>query len=308
MTQETRVFKLTASQSAALRNSLNEGLPPDADWRSVPHASFSVKALGTVITCYKSGKVVLQGSDLDSFEARFLGDGHTAQAKKQAPPQLELLASTIGSDEAGKGDYFGPLVVTAFYATPDDLPKLREIGVTDSKTLSDDRARRLAGLLEQDFDARTLVVDPVSYNQRYAEAGNLNTLLAELHAEALSELLGQHDDTEVIIVDKFAHESLVAKALKRHRKSRSIETDPKLVQVTKAEQHPVVAAASILARAAFLDGLALCSEGCGSDLHKGAGTPVDSCARRIVEIGGRDLLSTVAKMHFKNTQKISGLS
>ncbi len=104
MSQQTRVFQLAAAEAAALEKLLTEKLPPDAEWRRVPHARFSVKSLGVVATCYLSGKLVLQGRDPDQYSERFLGRAD-ALAAKSATSGMAFDQPTIGSDEAGKGDY-----------------------------------------------------------------------------------------------------------------------------------------------------------------------------------------------------------
>lgn len=310
MTQTTRVLKVAGAAAAtALQERLVSGLPPDAEWRRVPHARFSVKALGVVLTCYTSGKVVLQGADLDTFVARFLDgapDASKSKTTKPADTDLAFDKPTAGSDETGKGDYFGPLVVAACHASPDQLGLLEEIGVTDSKALSDSRARMLAGKVEAAFEHEVRVIEPRQYNELHAATPNINTLLADLHAEVHAALfsrvrgpaaLGSLEDT--VVIDRFARDALVAGTLA----ARGVKPG-RLVQVPRAERHPVVAAASILARAAFLDGLQRASDECGTDLHKGAGAPTDLAAQRVWEIGGDDLLRAVAKYHFKNTQKV----
>ncbi len=305
MTHETRVFKVSSTQAAELEAALRDGLPPDAEWKSVPHARFWCKGSGVVVTCYNSGKVVVQGTNLDVFQARFFEGAEAAPSKSKSTPNdtdLPFDRPTIGSDETGKGDYFGPLVITACYATPDSTKELEELGVADSKTLDDNRARRLGAGIERLVDFETVVLEPEEYNRRYAEVGNLNILLADLHGTAIGALHERHtDDVEVLVVDRFAKAGHVESALQQ----RGIGT--RLVEVPRAERHLVVAAASIVARVAFLDGLAMCSDACGTDLHKGAGSPVDAAARRVVEIGGRALLQKVAKLHFKNTEKIPNL-
>lgn len=302
MSQTTLVLKATPAQAAQLEQHLRDALPPTAEWRSVPHARFSVKALGAVLTCYSSGKVVVQGSDLASFADRFLAELVPAGARAATDdPDLPFDRPTIGSDEAGKGDYFGPLVVAAVRATPGDAAWLAELGACDSKVLSDPAARRLAGRIEARLDHAIVRLDPPAYNRRHRECGNVNVLLGELHAEAIAGLLARHPDVELAIVDRFGDERHVAEPL-RERSARM----PEIVQVPRAERHPAVAAASIVARAAFLDALDACSDACGTDLHKGAGEPTDVAARRVVAIGGRELLATVAKLHFKNTLRAGG--
>lgn len=301
MTQLTRVFKVDQHAAEALEHRLRDGLPVDAEWRTVPYARFAVKALGVVLTCYTSGKLVIQGRDLEVFCSRFVSDlGAEASGKKtRSDAELSFDGESVGSDEAGKGDYFGPLVVAACHAPLSARESLSSIGVTDSKALSDQQSRRLAGLIQRAFDHEIVTVDPPEYNQRHAELGNLNLLLAEMHARAINQLLLRNAGTEVVVVDRFGRDELVAKAL-----NKLGSTPERLVQVPRAERHPVVAAASILARAAFLDGLARCSDASGTDLHKGAGAPADEAARRVQAIGGRNLLGQVAKLHFKNTERL----
>lgn len=299
MIHETRVFEgFTGEQAAALRECLGRALPQDAEWRSVPHATFSVKAEGVVVTCYHSGKVVVQGSDLDAFVARYLPELRAAAAKADAAATLPIAGITLGSDETGKGDYFGPLVVAAVRVAPAQEARLRQAGVTDSKQLSDNRVQVLAGLLERELSHEFSQLMPELYNRAYSRVKNVNFLLADMHARALARLLARCPDAEGIVVDQFTRPATLQAALAREQ-----PVHPPLVQVTKGERHVAVAAASILARARFLDGLRECSEMCGVDLAKGAGAPVDESARKVRAIGGRELLAKVAKMHFKNTAK-----
>jgi ribonuclease HIII len=300
MSQATRVLEVRdPQQAAAIERRLRDGLPPEAEWRPAPHASFSVKALGVVATCYRSGKLVLQGRELDTFVARFLPElAPAGKGERRNDPELPFDATVIASDEAGKGDYFGPLVVAAVVAAPADTESLRELGVADSKTIADERARRIAGALTRALDHEIVSLLPERYNAEHRARGNLNLMLADLHADAIAALRQRHPDVELVVVDRFADERVLAKALA----AREVRVD-RLVQAPRAERHPAVAAASILARVAFLEGLAACSDECGTDLHLGAGPPTDVAARRVYAIGGRDLLAKVAKLHFKNTAR-----
>ena len=141
---------------------------------------------------------------------------------------------------------------------------------------------------------------PEEYNARHTALGNLNELLADLHADALAELAEDRPGA-TLLVDRFADERLL-----RMRLDRRFGSGRRLVQVPRAEAHPAVAAASILARVHFLEGLQRCAEDSGTDLHKGAGPPVDLAARRVFQIGGAALLAKVAKLHFKNSSRIPG--
>jgi ribonuclease HIII len=292
----TRVFAVDAVGAERLAAALRDGLPPDAEWRQVAHARFAVKALGCSLVCYTSGKVVVQGSTVDAFVAQFLADLAAADAPPPSPVAFD--GPTIGSDEAGKGDYFGPLVVAAVYAEPAAAAELSAMGVADSKRLSDLRMFPMAELLERRLEVQVRALPPPEYNARWRADPNVNHVLAELHADAVATLLLRHPEATVV-VDRFGDERLVAERLQRRGASCR-----RLVQVPRAEAHPVVAAASIVARVHFLEGLKRCEEDAGTPLHKGAGEPVDQVAREVLRIGGRSLLARIAKLHFKNSDRI----
>ncbi|MEY4673264.1 MAG: ribonuclease [Planctomycetota bacterium] len=296
----TRVFQVRGEAAARLGTRLREQLPPDAEWRTVDHAAFAVKALGVNLVCYRSGKVVLQGKDIDGFVARFLGELDAVEPATQAaaPLPIPFDVPTIGSDEAGKGDYFGPLVVAAVHATPADEAGLRAMGVADSKTLGDSRMPPMAEHIERTLDAEVRVLMPEEYNARWQELGNVNEVLASMHADAIAALVRRHPEATVL-VDQFSAKDLIGPRLQR-----AGAVPRRFVQAVRAEAHPVVAAASIVARVHFLEGMKRCEETCACDLHKGAGDPVDKAARRVVTVGGAALLARVAKMHFKNSERV----
>jgi ribonuclease HIII len=290
MPQETLVVQLAPAQGARIERELSG---PEFERRVVEHARFSVKGPGFVATLYRSGKLVVQGSEVQLFAQRYL-DGRAAAPTPAGP--IEVGERTlIGSDEAGKGDYFGPLVVVAVRAGPGERAELVKAGVADSKTLSDERVRVLAPALEQRYASAAEVLEPADYNVEHPRYKSLNPLLAELHARCIRKLARPGS---LVLVDKFAHEELVA--------SRLADLDLELHQETRAEREPVVAAASVIARNLFLEGLEKLSEEFAVDLHKGAGEPTDRSAREFVKLHGREALARVAKLHFKNTQKIRG--
>jgi ribonuclease HIII len=298
---ETRVATLASAAAAELERRLRRELPPEAEWRRVEHARFAVKATGVSVVCYRSGKLVVQGKDLDAFAARFLPELGDQDDGGADAPAIAFDAPTIGSDEAGKGDYFGPLVVAAVFAEPSRAAELAAMGVADSKGLSDLRMFPMAERIEGAFDCEVRALAPPDYNARWTADPNVNHVLADLHAEAIAALWQRHRDA-TILVDRFAAENVLAGRLQR----RSVAPQ-RLVQVPRAESHPVVAAASVVARVRFLEGLKQCTEDSGTDLHKGAGPAVDEAAARVFGIGGRVLLARVAKMHFKNSQRVPGL-
>jgi len=259
-----------------------------------------LKGEGVVATFYESGKIVVQGAHPEIFIDHWL-TGATAKSPKaegassaSTESSDDLDEEIIGSDETGKGDYFGPLVVVAVRLEKGQATKMRAAGVRDSKQLSDEQCLKLGAALRGIVAHAVVRLDPVRYNQIYVQ-GKLNDLLGNLHAEAIGRLAkpGMH-----VLVDQFANPALMQKKL--------APLGVKLEQRTRAESNPAVAAASIIAREEFLTALKELSEEAAVDLHKGAGDPVDRAASRFVAIHGRAGLTNVAKLHFKNTQKIRG--
>jgi len=208
-------------------------------------------------------------------------------------------SARIGTDESGKGDYFGPLVV-AGVAVRDaaDEAFLRRLGVRDSKKVSDGRAAALAAEVERALPFARVVVGPARYNELYARIGNLNRLLAWGHARVLEDLLAKVPAIRLAVTDKFGDESRVAAALMP--RGRAVE----LVQKVRAEEDPAVAAASIVARAEFLRRLAQLSARAGFPLPKGASASVEEAARRLAREKGADALGAFVKLHFKTTSRL----
>jgi ribonuclease HIII len=216
-----------------------------------------------------------------------------------------LLASTtdfsslarIGIDESGKGDYFGPLVIAAVFVDQPGEADLALMRVRDSKKISDGRILEMAPDIRQVCRHSIVAIGPQRYNELYAKIRNLNRLLAWGHARALENLLEQVD-CALAISDQFGDQQLIVNALQE--KGKLI----RLVQHPKAEADLAVAAASILARAEFLRRLERLSHEIGTTLPKGASPAVELAARMVLKKHGRERLGTVAKLHFKTTERI----
>jgi len=204
----------------------------------------------------------------------------------------------IGSDESGKGDFFGPLVVSAFYTNSEVSKRLGVLGVRDSKELTDDAIKKIASQIKKEFpdNFSIITMEPEQYNQLYAEHGkNLNKLLIFSHSRAVENLLHKFD-VKFVITDKFSFKNLDLVADNRF-------DDIKFVQETKAEKYLGVAAASILARNEFVswfDNLAIK----GVVLPKGASNEVDKTAKKLSIKYGKENLYRICKTHFKNFSKI----
>jgi len=200
----------------------------------------------------------------------------------------------IGVDESGKGDYFGPLVIAACYVGPEHLSELE--GVKDSKKLSDPVALRLAASIRRVCPCSVVAIGPKKYNELYTKFKNLNRLLAWGHARAIENVLDIRP-CGLAISDQFADPFGLRRAL--FEKGKQVE----LRSLVRAESDIAVAAASILARAEFLNRLKRLSDEFGVCLPKGA-TNVVPVARKFLALHGPNRLEEVAKLHFKTTEQV----
>lgn len=217
-------------------------------------------------------------------------------------PQPSHRIERIGIDESGKGDYFGPLVITAVFVDATTQGELRLMQVRDSKKISDGRILEMAPDIKTICPHSVIAIGPQRYNELYEKIRNLNRLLAWGHAKALETLL-ERVTCERAISDQFGDERLILNVLQE--KGRKIV----LEQRTKAESDLAVAAASILARAEFLLRLKRLSSEVGTTLPKGASPAVDLAAKMIIKKHGQERLGSVAKLHFKTTKAvIAGLA
>ncbi len=214
-----------------------------------------------------------------------------------APPPTFASIPRIGTDESGKGDYFGPLVIAAAYVDATIEPELKLLQVRDSKRISDGRVLELAKDLRTVCPHHLVAISPESYNRLYTKMRNLNRLLAWGHARALENLL-ERVPCGLAIADQFGDERFVLQALMQ--KGRQV----RLVQQPRAEADLAVAAASILARAEFLTRLARLSHEVGTTLPKGASPAVEMAGRMVALKQGREGLGKVAKLHFKTTKAV----
>jgi ribonuclease HIII len=206
----------------------------------------------------------------------------------------------IGTDESGKGDYFGPLVVAGVFVPDKQQDVLKELGVRDSKRFSDNRVREMAELIRKGYKHSVVAIGPEKYNELYQKLRNLNRLLAWAHARAIENILEEVACAQAI-TDQFGDKLYVENALMK--KGRDIE----LIQRPKAEEDMAVAAASILARAEFLRRLYFLSQDFGIDLPKGSSPKSEEVGCDLVQKQGADVLDKVAKTHFKLTPRILDL-
>ena len=218
----------------------------------------------------------------------------------------------IGTDEAGKGDYFGPLVVAAVYIDEEHREAFSDLGIADGKTLSNRRIRDLAEVMHSCYERYIVVVEkmPTDYNSLYNElrrhGQNLNHLLASLHAEAI-HTLADRVGAKHALIDRFSKNDLITQQLIHQRKDKSHQEHTpmgiEIIQVPKAERDIAVAAASVIARDAFLNGMEILSETYKIRLPRGAYQVIDA-GREFIKLYGSEALGNVAKLHFNLTDAV----
>jgi ribonuclease HIII len=288
-----RVVKLSPEVGDRLRSRL-EAL--DYTFTHVAHARWAARGEGAVVTYYESGKLVVAGKGADAFVDGRLG---WEEDERPADETVRVTSRVIGTDEAGKGDYFGPLVTAAVLVGPEQVDSLVKAGVRDSKDLSDAAARAIAARVRRLAPHAVVAIGPPRYNELRKSNPNLNRLLAWTHARAAAEIL-ETTEADEALADQFGAKGLLESAFAKQGVAIPLRQRP------RAESHPAVAAASILARAVFLDRLERLGREVGRSLPKGAGPPVDLAARELVAEQGREVLGRVAKLHFKTTEKVLG--
>lgn len=262
----------------------------------------------------KKGEVKIDLSQLDTNEyslqiKKLLGaeakDLAFNESNNKKILQAQEIFPIIGNDESGKGDFFGSLVVASIYVDADSAIKLNNLGVKDSKKLSDSKILEIAPKIRSQFKNNFSIIEisPEKYNNLYdqivREKKNLNDLLAWGHAKAIEELLNKVD-CKFAIIDKFADDSIVLSKLQE--KGKYLE----IMQMHKAEANVAVATASVLARERFIQKLSQLSHQYQVELPKGVSQEVVKLAKLLIERYGEDVLRKVAKLHFKTTQEVLG--
>jgi ribonuclease HIII len=300
--------KLTDEQAVALNGALRA-----RDWkpREVPYARFAYESPKANIVFYESGKLVVQGKGTQEFIEFVLEPEVLKQARLGYETVLnpDLLLPRLGVDESGKGDFFGPLCIAGVYINENIVNAWRDAGIRDSKNISSDK--KISELAEKIRKTPGCVVDVVTigneaYNRLYAKMRSVNTILAWGHARVIENLLGRKHEMMPPPVkamsDQFAaSKSVIEKALMKA--GREIN----LIQQHRAEEDLAVAAASILARDAFVEGLSRLEKQFEMKLPKGASTAVDEAAKKFVAEKGAENLQKIAKMHFRTALRAQGL-
>lgn len=270
----------------------------------IPYVVFQAKDADTVITMYESGKVMFQGvsADIDANMWRDI-DGQSKVNKEEVKKNDKkyYYSSAIGSDEVGTGDYFGPIVVTSCYVSKDDIKFVESLGIKDSKKLDDEKILKIAPELIKKIKYKSLIMTNSEYNAKYSTSYNINKIKAIMHNKVLWRMVNEeHPEYDYIIVDEFAREQ---------RYYEYLNGNPAIQRgitfITKAEdKNLAVASASVISRYIFLKEFDKISDSLHIPLPKGAGKEVDEIGKEVVGTYGKDKLKEIAKINFKNTERI----
>jgi ribonuclease HIII len=296
---QNNVSCFVAQMDLSLAGKLKQDLLDQGFDLSYPdHTIFQGKKTGISITLYTSGKLTVQGKDKHEFLTFYLEPEILNNLSYSYPLEKVALEPRIGIDEAGKGDFFGPLCIGGLYANgKEGIVRLLELGVKDSKKLTDGKICSIAKDLKKEFPTAIIRIFPQRYNELYQQFKNLNSLLAWGHSAAIEQLVTKTQCQDVII-DQFASEWVVENALKK----KGVQVQ--LTQRHKGEQDPVVAAASILARAAFVEGMEELEKEYKLHLPKGVNSDVKEAAKKAISLYGKDFLPQISKMHFKTSKEV----
>ena len=267
-----------------------------------PHQVFLARYDPLTVNLYESGKLTFGGNDpVLQREVEWFLSKLGARTEKPAPGIGFDGKVRIGTDESGKGDFFGPLVVAGVLVTPEMEKGLQKIGVRDSKKVgSDKKIMEIAGGIRSAVGPHSfnvVAIGPAKYNELHEKMGNVNRILGWAHARVIENLLNENADCRLAIADQFGDPDYISRSLME--RGKRIE----LIQVHKGERDIAVASASILAREGFLKSMAKMSEEFGMEFPRGA-NEVIGAAREFSDRYGKEKLNAVAKMHFSTSNKL----
>lgn len=272
--------------------------------KKIPYVVFQAQDNDTVITMYESGKVIFQGTSADIDANMWIdinGASKIDKAKVKKEEKKYYECSSIGSDEVGTGDYFGPIVVTSCYVNKEDIPFVESIGIRDSKKLDDAKILKIAKEVVKKVKYKSLIMNNTEYNAKYSDSYNINKIKAIMHNKVLWKMVHEENlEYDYIIVDEFAREARYYEYL-----NGNPEIQKGITFITKAEdKNPAVACASVISRYIFLKEFDKICDEIHIPLPKGAGKEVDNIGKEVVETYGKEKLKEIAKYNFKNTERI----
>jgi len=289
--------------------------------KTPPYAVFQAKEADTMVTLYESGKAVFQGisADIDAniwmetekhlnpnkkLEVKKVDNNPKTKDNTKKYNEKLYNCTSIGSDEVGTGDYFGPIVVTAAYVTKEDIPFLEKLGVRDSKKITDEHILKTVPEIIKQIPYSSMILNNEEYNNKYNEKMNLNTIKAVLHNKVLLDMTKKYKNYDYIVVDQFTQPFIYYKYINNLK-----EVQRNITFETKAEDQCLsVACASLISRFVLIKEFEKMSKEYGMKMPKGAGNLVDEAGAKLVNKYGEDILRKIAKLNFKNTEKIKELA
>lgn len=302
----TKVIRVD-NETKKLMNDFYKDMKRD---KTPPYAIFQADTGDTIVTLYESGKAMFQGvsADIESGMWESIGkdkenidyfiDREEIKEKKEETT-IPIDISSVGSDEVGTGDYYGPIVVTASYVNKDDIPFLTELGVKDSKKLSDEQILKIVPKIIKRIKYKTIMLSNKEYNKNYGKDMNMNKIKAILHNKVLTEMV-KDNEYDYIVVDQFEPESSYYKHL-----SEVPSPLKGITFITKAEDKCLsVACSSLISRYIFVKEIDKLGDKYGIFLPKGANYYVEDVGIKLVEKYGVNVLKEVAKLNFSNTDRI----
>ena len=279
--------------------------------KTPPYAVFQADTGDTIVTLYESGKAMFQGvsadieagmwesirKDKDNID--YFMDTKDTKIKKEDQVDIPSDIASVGSDEVGTGDYYGPIVVTASFVSKDNIPFLTELGVRDSKKLSDEQILKIVPKIIKKIPYKTIMLSNKEYNDNYGKDMNMNKIKAVLHNKVLTEMV-KDNDYDYIVVDQFEPE-------KSYYNHLSDVPNPLkgITFITKAEDKCLsVAVSSLISRYIFIKEIDKLGDKYGIFLPKGANYYVEDVGIKLVNKYGEKVLHDVAKLNFSNTDRI----
>lgn len=279
--------------------------------KTPPYAVFQADTGDTIVTLYESGKAMFQGvsadieagmwesirKDKDNID--YFMDTKDTKIKKEEQVDIPSDIASVGSDEVGTGDYYGPIVVTASFVSKDNIPFLTELGVRDSKKLSDEQILKIVPKIIKKIPYKTIMLSNKEYNDNYGKDMNMNKIKAVLHNKALTEMV-KDNDYDYIVVDQFEPE-------KSYYNHLSDVPNPLkgITFITKAEDKCLsVAVSSLISRYIFIKEMDKLGDKYGIFLPKGANYYVEDVGIKLVNKYGEKILHDIAKLNFSNTDRI----
>ena len=279
--------------------------------KTPPYAIFQADTGDTIVTLYESGKAMFQGvsADIeagmwtsinkDKKDIDYFIDTDNKKKEKKEEINIPIDISSVGSDEVGTGDYYGPIVVTAYFVSKENIPFLTDLGVKDSKKLSDEQILKIVPKIIKQIPYKTIILTNREYNERYGKDMNMNKIKAILHNKVLTEMV-KDNNYDYIVVDQFESE-------KSYYNHLSEVPNPLkgITFITKAEDKCLsVAVSSLISRYIFIKEIDKLGNKYDIFLPKGANYYVEDVGIKIVNKYGINVLKDIAKLNFSNTDRI----